>query len=106
MIIDTKVKTLLQIVQSILPDNSLSILISLTEDIQLLLVYFLYTNKNGINKRVIEILPYAIVQIALIFTTQCSGRFPVTAWMGNLGNFKEDKLLGIVDEFIKILIGQ
>ena len=84
MISDIRVKTLLKTVETILPKSAVEILIPITEDIQMILWYYLHTNKNSINKKYMNYLPAAIIQIALVLTTQCSGRFPATTWMASI----------------------
>ena len=96
MILDIKIKALLKTIDIILPKNALEALLPITEDIQMVIWYHIHTNKSGINKKNMEYLPAAIIQIALIFATQCSGRFPATSWMSSIEKFREDKLNAVV----------
>ena len=51
-------------------------------------------------------LPVAVVQISLIMTTHCTGRFPATVWMIHIFDLKEDELNNFVELLMKLIFGK
>ena len=66
----------------------------------------LYTKASKLEKRFEPLLPLAIVQMALMFATQCSGKFPPTMWVMKVMDINEDDINNMVEELMKIVLGK
>ena len=105
-ICDFYVASLLKVVAALTNEHASGVLSKLCFDIQGLLCYCVHACPENIPTKCLNMLPAAVVQIAMIMGTHCVGRFPATVWMIHAFQLKEDELKNFVQLLMKVLFGR
>ena len=76
--------------------GDISILEVIADEVEKVLLCYIHTKQNVLDRKYYHVLPLAIVHIALIICTQCTGRLPPTLYILNALKINESDLNNIV----------
>lgn len=78
----------------------------LSENVQRIVWYYLYTQDLKLNDSDFAALPAVIIHMTLIVATQCSGNFLQTIWAAKMVDVSIENVYFLTEKLFKLILGK